>query len=214
VSKRRLLTALVIAVPLLTFGGAAWWWATARDGRHDPLAQAEQAAAAGNYARAEALLRPAVEQGTGDRRTWLLYLLALRRLERYEDADQALSRAVEGGLPEGDGRREYALLMAPLDFGLAEGALQRVVKDDPGDAEALQALADGYGRGRRWPEAERWYTRWLEVEPGRVEAPGRAGAGPDGSGEVRAGGGRLPAGLGGRAQPLPGSPAAGPQPAQ
>jgi protein O-GlcNAc transferase len=99
----------------------------------------------------------------------LLYAQVLRRLGRGPDAWAPLRAAVEGGLPEPEGRREYALLEAEEDFPLAEKSLRRVLEDSPNDVEALQALAEGYAKSRRWQEAEDAYTRWLEVQPEQVK---------------------------------------------
>src|SRR5207247_486659 len=54
-----------------------------------------------------------------------------------------------------------ALLFTPA----AEADLARSLVGGPGDAEVLRALGEGCAAGRRWEEADAWYTRLVELRP-------------------------------------------------
>src|SRR5262249_16440526 len=102
-------------------------------------------------------------------RVHYLYAQVLRHLGEGDNAWEHLRLAVEGGLSEPEGRREYALLEAASNFILAENVLRRVLDDYPNDSEVLRVLAQGYASAGRWQDAEKIYTRWLEVEPNHLE---------------------------------------------
>jgi predicted Zn-dependent protease len=72
-----------------------------------------------------------------------------RRQGRITEAEEALQRAVELGLPVEEGRREFALLRAGRDFPLAEKSLRRVLEEHPDDEEIRRALAEGRAANRR-----------------------------------------------------------------
>jgi predicted Zn-dependent protease len=157
--------ALVILVP----GGIAvgWWyyWPTYL------LHQAEVAEAAGDHTRAEEILHRLVQQEPRQLRAHSLRAQVLRHLHRPGEAQAALYQAMQLGLPEVDGRREFALCEAAKGFSPnAEANLQEVLKERPDDWEILKALAEAYAAGERWAEADKYYSRWLKAQPDRAEA--------------------------------------------
>jgi tetratricopeptide (TPR) repeat protein len=156
--------------------GVAWWYYWPTYHRGQLLSQAEKAMASDKPAEAreplEKLLKESKAQKSkpaGEARVHYLYAQVLRRLGEGDNAWEHLRTAVEGGLPEPEGRREYALLEAAGNFALAENVLRRVLDDYPNDSEVLQVLAQGYASAGRWQDAEKIYTRWLDVQPDRVE---------------------------------------------
>ncbi len=171
--RRRLALALAVAAALAGLGRLAW--PTAR--REYLLRLAERAVADGRLADAEARLRPLILERPEETRPRLLRVEVARRLGRIVEAEQALHRAVELGLPVELGRREFALIFAGQDFPKAEGSLRRVLKEHPADREVHQALAAGLARAGRWKEAVAAYSAWLDRDPDRDEAQlGRARA--------------------------------------
>lgn len=154
---------LIVCVPGLVALG--WWYYLPRH----QLAAAERALAANQLTQADEILTRLRREEPNNQRAWFLSTQVLRQLGRLPEAETTLAKAMELGLPLSEGRREFALLMAGQQFNLAEGALQQVLKDNPGDVEVLQALAEGYYNKRNWIEAERACTRWLEVQPDRQE---------------------------------------------
>jgi len=157
----------IIVVPLVV--AACWWFYGSSYQQSRLLAEAEKAAQAHDFAKAEELLRQVLKDDPNQARPQLLYAQVLRRLGRQAEAWLPLQRAMQLGVPESEGRREYALLEARDDFTLAEGPLKRVLDENPDDLEALQILAVSYARHARWLDAEKAYTRWLELEPDGVE---------------------------------------------
>jgi predicted Zn-dependent protease len=74
-------------------------------------------------------------------------------------------------MPEHEFRRELALTRALRGFTKpVEHHLEECLRERPDDAEVLRALAAGYTAAKRWEDAERCYTSWLALEPGRKEA--------------------------------------------
>jgi cellulose synthase operon protein C len=164
---RRLYYALLLVAIVAVPGGlAVWRWQQGPDyERRRRLAAVEAALAANNLARAEDLLRELLHEDPNQARTQFLYAQVLRRLGRGQEAWLPLARAGQLGLPRQEGLRERALLEATDNFREAEPALQAVLESRPDDPETLQALAEGYFQQRRWLDAERTYTRWLEIDP-------------------------------------------------
>jgi predicted Zn-dependent protease len=163
-NRNRLYLTLILAVPVAAAVG--WWFYYP----HYRLWQAERALAAADLDRAEGLLRHITRQRPTSYRPYYLYAQALRRLKRPAEAQTALLLAVRHGLPEADGRREFALAEAEKSFTPnAEANLRDVLRERPGDAEVVRALAEGYAAQHRWQDADDCYTRLLEAEPGRVD---------------------------------------------
>ena len=154
---------------LLAIGPIAWraWPRVERDGR---LYLAGRDVAAGRLEQAEERLAILTAERPLDPRPRLLLAEIARRSGRITDAEEILQRAVELGLPLDRGRRVFALLTAGQDFPRAERSLLSVVAADPRDLEARRALAEGYARAGRWPEAEAAASAWLLAEPGSAEA--------------------------------------------
>jgi DNA-binding SARP family transcriptional activator len=139
---RRLTAAVSLAVAL----SAAGWRTWPSIGREVRLRLAERSIAVGRLDEAEARLDLLISEEPRQTRPRLLLVRALRKQGRITDAEEALQRAVELGLPVERGRREYALLRAGQDFPGAEKSLRRLLEKDPGDEEVRRALAEGYAR--------------------------------------------------------------------
>ena len=158
----------IVVVP--TVVGIWWWYYGPAYHQSHLLADAEKAVQAEDFTKAEELLRQILKENPNQPRPQLLYTTTLRRLGRRKEAYLPLQRAIELGVPELETRREYALLEARDDFTLAERSLLIILDTNPDDLEVVQTLAVCYARQSRWPEAQKWYTRWLEIDPGRQEA--------------------------------------------
>jgi tetratricopeptide (TPR) repeat protein len=156
--------AAVLLVPCASLAGWWFYWP------HYRLGQAEQAVARGNWTLAEQLLQPLARQETAPLQPQRLLARTLRHLGRPDEAEALLARVSRLGLPEHEFRRELALTRALRGFTPAvERHLEACLKEKADDVEVLQALAEGYTAAKRWEDAERCYTRWLEWEPGRKE---------------------------------------------
>lgn len=156
---------VILAVPA---GVAVAWW---NFWPYLQLRQAEAAAAAGDAARAEAILQPLTRQNPHWLRAHFRRAQVLRQLGRPVEAQAALYQAMQLGLSEADGRREFALCEALKAFTPnAEANLQDVLKERPDDWEILKALAEGYADTERWQEADEFFTHWLDRQPDRADA--------------------------------------------
>jgi predicted Zn-dependent protease len=164
---RGLLTAAIFVIPAGV--GFVWWsyWPTYH--RERLLREAEQEIQGDHLVHAEEILRRLIHEDPDQFRPRYLHAQVLRGLGRKPEAWTALYAAIQRGLPEAEGLREYALLEAGDDFSRAEGALRRVLAEHPDDGETWQALAQGYARQERWPEAERAYGSCLEFLPDRLD---------------------------------------------
>ncbi len=163
----------MITVALLTLAGlagaASWtlartdWWLT-------PIQEAERDLAAGDLPRAGLLISRLIQDDPRRTDARLLYARFLRLSGQSREADAALGKAMDLGVPEASLWREYGLLLADPEFRKAEPILLKSLKANPGDAEVLRAIANGYSRQGRWPDAAGFYARWLRIEPERTEA--------------------------------------------
>jgi predicted Zn-dependent protease len=157
--------AAVVLVPAAALTGWWFYWPYYR------LAQAEQAVAAGDWPRAEPLLQPLTHAEPPQLRPQILLARTLRHLGRADEAETLLRKASRLGLPEQEFRRELALTRALRGFTPAvEHHLEECLRERPDDVEVHQALAEGYTAARRWEDADRCYTSWLALQPGRKEA--------------------------------------------
>ena len=160
---------LAVACVLVLVLASAWtlmrrgWWPT-------PIREAEQALDAGNLSRAAVLLSRVIRDDPRQGQARLLYARLMRLSGKPRDADLALGRAMDLGVPEASLWREYGLLLADSDFRKAKPILLKALGPNPGDVEVLRALADGLSRQGLWPEAADAYSQWLRVEPDRLEA--------------------------------------------
>jgi predicted Zn-dependent protease len=155
---------LILAVPLLVVVG--WWYYYP----HYQLAQAEKAFRAGNYPAAEEKTKLLIQDDPKNLRALFLYVQVMRRQNRPVEAQTALLQAMNLGLPEAQGRREFALAEAAKEFSPnAEKNLRQVLEEQPKDVEILEALAKGYAETNRWDDANTYYSRWLNLEPDRWE---------------------------------------------
>jgi predicted Zn-dependent protease len=135
------------------------------------LHEAESDFAAGEYELAENKLKVLVRKEPDNYQAHYLRARALRQLKRPAEAEAVLREAVDHGLEQALGRREFALAEVLKGFTPnAERNLLSVFKENPDDPEVLQALALGYGETQRLEEADQMFARWLAVEPGRVDA--------------------------------------------
>jgi tetratricopeptide (TPR) repeat protein len=154
--------AALLLVAVVALAGWQYWPAY-------QLWVARRALAANNLLKAEELLAKLTREDPRHE-TLFLYAHVLRRLKRNHEALAALDRAVERGLPKtAETRREYGLIASRTDFPSAEKVLRQVLEEQPDDTEALQALAEGYAAGHHWSGAEWAYTRWLALEPERID---------------------------------------------
>ena len=149
---RRIAAILAASVGLVVAG----WWAWPPIGEEIRLRLAERAIGGRRLAEAEARLELLISERPRETRPRLLQVQVFRQQGRITEAEEALQRAVELGLPLEEGRREFALLMAGQDFARAEKSLRRIIEEEPGDLEVRRALEDGYSRARsragaRWP---------------------------------------------------------------
>jgi tetratricopeptide (TPR) repeat protein len=107
---------------------------------------AERAIAAGRLEEAQEWLELQIAAEPLRTRPRLLKVEVARKMGRITEAEEALQRAVELGLPVEEGRRQFTLLLAGQDFARAERSLRQVLEDHPDDVEVKQALAEGYAR--------------------------------------------------------------------
>jgi cytochrome c-type biogenesis protein CcmH/NrfG len=162
--KYLLFATLIVLIPGAV---AVAWWHYLPD---HLVTKAEKALAADDLATAEALLQQANRQTPDSVRARFLYAQVLRRLKRPAEAQASLLMAMKLGLPEAAGRREFALAEVVKGFTPnAEANLERVLQENPDDAEIFHALAEGYTQNQRWPEADRYYTRLVELHPERID---------------------------------------------
>ena len=139
-ARRRIMAFLMLAA--ITAG----WKAAPGIEKGARIWRAERAIAQGRLDEAEARLDLLISEEPRETRPRLIRVQVLRKQGRITEAEEALQRAVELGLPAEQGRREFALLCAGQDFARAERSLRRVLEGDPGDEEVRRALADGYDR--------------------------------------------------------------------
>jgi Flp pilus assembly protein TadD len=167
-TRHVIFAAAIVVVPLAVVG---WWWYYGPSyQRSRSLDEVEKAVRAENFGRAEELLIKLLKDDPDQARLQLLYAQVLRRLGRAKEAELPWQRAHQLGVPEADALREYALIESRVDFVLAEPYLLKVLDANPDDLEVVQTLAVSYARSARWPEAAKFYTRWLELDPDRTEA--------------------------------------------
>lgn len=189
----RPMAAIVLAVGVVALAGAGAWGLARSDFWRSPLDRAERAMAAGDLRGAGLILDRLVRDEPRRADVRLAYARFLRRSGLAREADVALARAQDLGAPEAGLAREFGLLVAGPDFRAAEPFLAKALAARPEDGEVLGALADGYSRQGRWPDAADLYARLLTIEPGRPDAAmGRAralvqaGRGADAAAELRA----------------------------
>jgi tetratricopeptide (TPR) repeat protein len=151
---------LMIVVPLAAAVG--WWFYWPRY----QIARAEYAVAQEDWAGAEAILALLVRSEPSNVRAHHLRAIVLRHLGRPAEGQASLKRAMDLGLDPAAGRREFALCEAAKGFTQnAERNLTDALREHPDDRELLAVLAAGCERFRRWEEADRYYTRLVELDP-------------------------------------------------
>jgi Tfp pilus assembly protein PilF len=169
-SRGRLQALAVALVSIMGLAAVSAWLLARSHWWIPPIRQAEQALDAGDLSRARQLLTTVIHDEPRQGHARLLYARLLRLSGRPKDADVALGQAMDLGVPQASLWREYGLLIAASDFRKAERILLRASEAHPDDVEVLRALADGFSRQGRWPDAADVYSRWLRVEPNRSEA--------------------------------------------
>lgn len=121
-------------------------------------------------ARAETEAREAFARNPKDGMAALRLARALRLRQNYPEAQAALAQAGRLGVPENDGRKEAVLLVLTGDWPpQMEGMFQRVVKDNPTDAEILLAVGKAYASRGRDVEAEAVFNQLVNLDTNRVE---------------------------------------------
>jgi tetratricopeptide (TPR) repeat protein len=147
---------LLLAGLLLLLGGAVWWGLGREAG---PAEQGVAAFRAGQMARAESLFLAASRAHDRDAGL-LLYLGRIyRRERRYEEAANALRRAVEMAPADPDVRRELGWLF--LELGRPEPAAEqfrRAQELAPAEASGWIGLIRSF-RAAGSPEADEWLAR-------------------------------------------------------
>src|SRR5206468_1343846 len=107
----------------------------------DPLAQGLDAYARGDWRAASARAIEALDRAPGERRALKLLARSSARLGRDESAQGLYRRLGESAM----GAEDYVLLASGVlrqrDDDLALALLQRAVAVEPGDPEAIEALA-------------------------------------------------------------------------
>ncbi len=155
---------LIVAVPASVAAG--WWY-------YWPVYQvhrAEQAAAAGDWPQVEELSKLLANASPPNARAKLLYGQALRHLERLPEAEAMLLQASRVGADAKQVRRELALTRAALRYStVVERYLLECLKDDPNDVEVLTALGKGNAESLHWDEADRYFSRALELRPDDID---------------------------------------------
>ena len=162
-----------LAVALVAISGliaASAWMLSSSDLWPTPTREAELALNAGNLPRAGILLSRVIQDDPRQAHARLLYARFLRLSGMPRDADVALAKAMDLGVPEASLWREYGLLLADSDFHKAEPILIKALQAHPGDRELLRVLTDGLSRQGNWPKAAEFYEQWLKLEPDRTEA--------------------------------------------
>ena len=118
--------ALVLVVAVPAAAAAGWWFYLP----HYQWNRARAAAAAGDWQRAAGLLRPITLEEPASYEPYFLYAQALRHLRQPAQAQAELLLAVRRGLPEAEGRREFALAEVLKGFTpKAEENLRRVLQE-------------------------------------------------------------------------------------
>jgi Tfp pilus assembly protein PilF len=168
--RRPLLALPALALLVLTGVGVyvAGWnlWA----GYHFQAAQ--RALERPDFARARAHLALCLEFWPRSAETHFLAAQAARRAGAFQDAEQHLSRCQKLGWPREAVELEQALARAQRgDLDSVEGyLLSGLGKDAPETVLILEALAQGYLRTYRLPEALDCLDRWLKHQPDNVQA--------------------------------------------
>jgi tetratricopeptide (TPR) repeat protein len=158
--RRNLIYVALFAVPVAAAVGWWYYWPQYR------LAQAERAAAAGEWGRAAELVRPLTEDERASKDALLLGGRALRKLGRLDEAEKLLSRAAHQSPDEHALRRELALTRADRHYSpVVERFLLLCLQKDSKDAEVLTALARGQVQAHHWDDADEYYSRALEQRP-------------------------------------------------
>ncbi|QEL13514.1 tetratricopeptide repeat protein [Limnoglobus roseus] len=135
-----------------------------------PPAPPSSAPSADDLSQAEAQAREAFARAPNDGPAALRLARILRLRGNYPEAQLALGQAGRLGVPENDGRKEAVLLLTTGDWPpQVEGMFQRVVRDNPTDAEVLLAVGKAYATKGRTVEAEKVLSQLVALDPNRLE---------------------------------------------
>lgn len=166
-TRRKVVGIAGLSLVLVAAAAVVWFRPPAGDHR---LEDAHAALNAGDPSRAEEIVRDFLRERPDDPSANLVLTRSLRQQARHSEAEAVLVRAVQKGLPEAEGRREFALLLAAQDWPpQAAGILQRAARDHPNDPEVLLAVAGAFAAKGRWAEAGALYNQLLAINPEQSE---------------------------------------------
>jgi predicted Zn-dependent protease len=157
---------LLALAGLSVYAGGRYFW------RYYQCHAAQQALHRRDFAAARALLTRCLQSWPEDAELCLLAAQAARRDGDYEEADKLLGQCQQLGGDRGAIELERAL-------GISQGGDPARVEDyllarqqkKPAEADLiLEALAQGYLKTHRLPEALHCLDRWLERQPENVQA--------------------------------------------
>jgi predicted Zn-dependent protease len=157
---------LLALVGLSAYSGGRRFW------RDYQRRAAQKALDRRDFAEARARLARCLQSWPEDTQLRLLAARAARRDGDYEEAGKQLGRCTEFGGDQETVSLERAMLVAQGgDPGRVEGYLLSRLRGQPPQADLIfEALAQGYLKTHRLPEALHCLDRWLEHQPDDVQA--------------------------------------------
>lgn len=123
-----------------------------------------------NYAEAESKLLKLLANDASHTEA-ILYLARLSHLQSQPEQAIGYYQQILSSLPDHTGVLQelgiYLLQMGRIEEGLTY--LKRYNELKPGDIQTLVALGDGYAHMKQLPEARRYYTEALKIQPENIE---------------------------------------------
>ncbi len=134
------------------------------------LHAAEAAAATNDLARADILLRNLIRDHPRYLDALKLYLRVLGRQGKWKEARHVFRQADQAGLSTDQQKREQTVLAAHRRLDPeAAAALRQMANETPDDVDVLELLARTEVLTQHWPDAERHFSRCLQLQPGRLD---------------------------------------------